>query len=359
MLTRSLLAALAVTTTVTGACGNPAGPGPAPQPALPPQISCGNPISLDNLTATSQAVSYPPPAVTGGAAPVTVTCSPASGAEFPLGDTTVTCSAIDGLARQATCSFVVRLRHRELATATFLAFGDSLTVGENGRPVNFAPFVDLPNAYPTILQDFFRERIPGQPIAVINAGRSGERVTENDERLKSSIAAHQPQALLLLEGTNDVLGRLPASAIAGAVRDSIRTARDRGVQYLFVSTLLPAARDNCLAPPAVPRCRGNDLSDALLAETNHLIRGLVPDSGAHLVDPYDRFVANRASYIDIDGLHLTPEGNRALASAFWDRIVAVIPAPQLAAIGEPVEDRGAFGLNRPFLKPRAGPGRRE
>jgi hypothetical protein len=33
--------------------------------------------------------------------------------------------------------------------------------------------------------------------------------------------------------------------------------------------------------------------------------------------------------LDVDGLHMRPEGNRAIASLFWDRIVEVIPAAQL------------------------------
>jgi lysophospholipase L1-like esterase len=60
---------------------------------------------------------------------------------------------------------------------------------------------------------------------------------------------------------------------------------------------------------------------------------LVPANGAHLVDPYDEFLANSRTYISADGLHLTAEGNRALASAFWNRIVAVIPAKQLGLAG--------------------------
>jgi lysophospholipase L1-like esterase len=323
-----LAGVLALIAAMVGGCGSPQAPGRLPQ-APPPQIACGSSIVIDGVSELSQAVSYPAPAVTGGAAPVNVTCTPPSGSTFPLGETTVTCAAVDALARQATCSFVVTRRHRELAVTTVLAFGDSITEGENGRPVNFRTFIDLPNAYPTVLQQYFVERLPGQEITVINAGRGGERVTENDERLKARIAAHRPQVLLLLEGTNDVAGELPASAIAGAIRDSIRTARDREVEYVFVGTIPPTAPDNCLPQPAVPRCRGNDLSDDLLQETNQLIRALVPAAGAHLVDFYDHFVNNRTSFIDIDGLHLTPEGNRALASAFWERMVAVIPARQL------------------------------
>lgn len=281
----------------------------------------------------AQPVTYDAPSVTNGAAPVTLTCNPISGSMFPLGETPVTCTAVDALARQATCSFSVTVRHRELGITNFVAFGDSMTEGQNGRPINgIIPFIDLPNAYPTILQQFFVERIPSQQIVVVNEGRGGERVTENDSRLKSVLAAYHPQVLLFLEGANDLLGALPASTISNGIRDSIRTARDRGVHYVFVSTVLPVAPGNCLPRGSLPRCRADDVPAGLPAATNQLIRPMVPEYGAYLVDPYDDFVRNSATYIDLDGLHLQPAGNRALATAFWDRIVAVIPPRQLTGL---------------------------
>ena len=313
---------------IVAACGSPTGPGPVP--VNPPQITCGSPISLTGVTGLSQTVTYMPPTVTGGASPVSVSCSPASGSSFPLGATMVTCTATDSQSRSASCSFVVTLTHRQLTVTRFLAFGDSITEGQNGRP--FIAFVDTANAYPTFLQAFFTERIPGQQITVINAGRGGERVTapETDRRLKDDIARHQPQVLLLLHGINDINNGLSSQAVANALRDHVRTALDRGVEYVFVSTLLPVAPDVCTFPsPGDPRCRALDTPAGQPAEVNERIRAMVPGTGAHLVDPYDEFVANRAAYFDTDGLHPRPAGNRALATAFWNRIVEVIPAPQL------------------------------
>jgi lysophospholipase L1-like esterase len=314
------------------ACGGSPTTPPPPPPAAP-QLTCAGPLTVENVTTATTPVSFANPVVTGGAQPVAVTCSPSTGSEFPIGDTIVACTATDSMGRQAACSFTVAVRHRTFALTRYLAFGDSLTEGENGRPVNFTPFIDVANAYPTFLQQYFRERVPQQPITVVNAGRGGERVTENDQRLKDAIAATQAQVLVFLEGTNDVLGDAPASTIAGGVRDSIRTARQRGVQYVFVSTLLPTAPQNCLPQPAAPRCRG-DVDQGLLLEANALIRNVVAADGAHLVDPFNEFLANRATYIDIDGLHVRPEGNRALARAFWEKIVAVIPAQQLGLAPE-------------------------
>ncbi len=314
-------------------CGSSSPSAPGPATTTPPQITCGAPITVGSLVAISQPVSYPAPTVSGGAAPVAVACAPASGSEFQLGTTTVTCNARDSQARQATCSFTVTLTHRELAVTKFLAFGDSMTEGENGRPVaSIDSFVDTPNAYPTILQQYFNERIPTQQITVANAGRGGEKASdpETNERLKKEIARTQPQVLLLLEGINDLNGGTGQNAVVNALRDHIRTARDRGVQYVFVSTILPTAADVCSAPnPPDPRCRARDTPAGQPVQINQSIRSMVPSAGAVLVDPFDDFVAHRAEYIDTDGLHLRPAGNQALATAFWNRIIEVIPARQL------------------------------
>ena len=192
---------------------------------------------------------FPTPSTTGGAQPVNVSCTPAAGSPFPLGDTLVQCTASDTQGRQASCSFSVTLRHRRLSITRILAFGDSMTEGENGRP----GFIDLPNAYPTVLQQMFESRLPGENITVANEGVGGERATENDERLKHEIGKYQPQVLLLLEGINDLAGRVPPSRVAAALRDSIETARERGVAHVFVSTLLPTATANSASAPAAAK----------------------------------------------------------------------------------------------------------
>src|SRR5687768_141058 len=128
------LLAIAVMAVSFSACsGGPNGPGPTPQPGAP-QIACSSPLTLENVVGTSQPVSYTAPTTSAGATPVTTSCSPASGTDFALGNTTVTCTATDAMGRQAACSFTVSLFHQQLVFSKYLAFGDSLTEGQNGRP---------------------------------------------------------------------------------------------------------------------------------------------------------------------------------------------------------------------------------
>ena len=301
----------------TAACGDdPPGPGPSNNP---PQLTCSQAVVIGDVIAGSQAVNYGAPTVVAGQPPVSVSCTPPSGSMFPIGDTSVTCTGTDALGRVASCTLLVTVRARQLSTTKFLAFGDSMTEGENGRRISAPTFVDTPNAYPTQLQRLFEERFPQQPIVVINAGKGGERVTENDARLKEEIAKHQPHALLVLEGINDLnSGVIGSRTVTEALRDNIRTAYSRGVKYVFVSTLMPPGESGRNKP-----------SEMLVQETNALIRQMAAASSAYLVDPYDLFVAHRSEYIEDDGLHLKPAGNAALANAFLERILAVVPAEQL------------------------------
>ncbi|HXU38060.1 MAG TPA: FG-GAP-like repeat-containing protein [Blastocatellia bacterium] len=79
----------------------------------PPTITC--PTNLNTAApsscpiATGTVVTYPPPTATDNFPGVTVACSPASGSTFPVGTTTVTCTATDASGNTATCSFNINV----------------------------------------------------------------------------------------------------------------------------------------------------------------------------------------------------------------------------------------------------------
>ena len=114
-------------------CGDGTPPTGPPSNPAPPQLTCAAPVIVDGAIGASQPVTYPTPTVSNGSVPVNVTCAPASGSMFSIGETIVTCTAVDAIARQATCTFGVTLRHRQLALTNYLAYGDSMTEGENGH----------------------------------------------------------------------------------------------------------------------------------------------------------------------------------------------------------------------------------
>jgi lysophospholipase L1-like esterase len=281
---------------------------------------------------SGQPVTYPPATVTGGASPVTVTCTPASGSSFSVGTTAVACTAVDAAAQRAQCSFTVTLTPLVLSVTKFVAFGDSLTIGENGRTgLHGERVVDAPNAYPTKLQSLLNLEYPGQGITVPNYGKGGERVGDSAiSRLQETLLREKPGALLLLEGYNNLLntcafGASITSACSQAitdvglgVRDLIRTGKrsEYGVRYIFVSTMTPPG------PLGVPPDRR--IGSEAIVRANTEIANMVRSEGVTLVDTYPRFLGREAEYVDQDGLHLRPAGYQALADSFFSVIKTTV-----------------------------------
>jgi lysophospholipase L1-like esterase len=308
---------------------------PTPVPAAP-QVACPADITVREVSGPAQSVPFDAPVVSGGAAPVNVSCSQSSGTSFPLGTTPVNCTASDAQSRQATCAFNVTLKGFSLGVTKFDSIGDSFTAGENGR----LSLIDLPNAYPTRLQAAFDSNYPGQGIAIINRGISGEKVGGTVDRVRNVLSKDTPEVVLFLTGYNDLEpvcgpGRATTTACRSAIddvgfglRDCIRHTKESpvGVRFIFVSTLTPpgpvergAPRDRRIAPEAI-------------VQANDEIRQRVASEGATLVDTYPLFIGHEAEYVDTDGLHLRPAGYQALADSFFAAIKTTIPQTALFSV---------------------------
>ena len=138
-------------------------------------------------------VAYGTPIATGSG--VTTTCAPPSGSAFPIGTTAVVCTATDVSQQTASCTFnVVVQRSPVISLTSYVAFGDSITWGEDGQPIvacgstttatlealsKIHPAVQYPDAqqYPTVLRGRLASRYIAQAslIAVANKGNPGER----------------------------------------------------------------------------------------------------------------------------------------------------------------------------------------
>jgi hypothetical protein len=74
----------------------------------PPSITCpANVVAIGAPGSTSVVVNYPPPTASDNCPGVTASCTPPSGSTFPVGTTTVTCTATDAAGNTAICSFTV------------------------------------------------------------------------------------------------------------------------------------------------------------------------------------------------------------------------------------------------------------
>jgi lysophospholipase L1-like esterase len=264
------------------------------------------------VTSTSQSVTsvYSTPTASGGHQPVAVTCAPASGSAFPLGATTVTCTATDAANQTARCTFAVTVvLAQQLSVMNVLAFGDSLTAG--AMTVGGQLVVDPSVAYPTDLQMLLGQRYTAQRIVVVGDGVVGETALQGAARLPGELASHRPDVVLLLEGVNDLHGPLPDGGIPEAlagISTMIQETRSAGIQIL-VGTLTPAN------PGALPPDTA-----ALIASFNAQLIPLAQANGATVVDLYSAFLTDVPDWIGPDGLHLTVAGYEEMAQLFFSAI---------------------------------------
>jgi lysophospholipase L1-like esterase len=208
----------------------------------------------------------------------------------------------------------------QLSVTRFVAFGDSITWGTASPPgtaSNQGGFFTFPipppsYAYPTQLQTSLAGRYPGQTVSMANEGWPGEGVADGLTRLPGALMANNPEALLLLDGANDLLGN-PSSAttvyISSKLRDMVRAAK----------TQLPALR--VLLATFPPQTRGTIPYDRgagreFVPELNQRIAAVANSEGVTLVDLYAAFPSDLKPYIGVDGLHPTEQGFTLIAQTF-------------------------------------------
>src|SRR4029450_9502765 len=100
----SLLGAFLLGFLITAGCGG-GSPVPGPDPTL--TRACPADLRVQKHAGMPATATFATPAAQGGRPPTNVTCTPASGSEFPVGSSPVTCNASDQASHTATCSFSV------------------------------------------------------------------------------------------------------------------------------------------------------------------------------------------------------------------------------------------------------------
>ena len=254
------------------------------------------------------AITYSTPVPSGGSAPVSVTCQPASGTEFAPGSTPVTCTAQDSGGRQATCSFSITVNVvAQLRVTRFLVFGDSLSEGKVSLLPTF--LVDSPShSYPFKLEAMLKARYTGQDVIVLNEGRGGERASESYGRFQEVLDLHQPDAVLLMHGMNDLIGGRLAEVqdAADGVEELVKEAMRAGLPTIVAT--LPHLGTGPKA--SCPEC---------IDPFNDLIRAMVAAKGALLADVQSAW-GSRSELMGADGIHPTEAGYEAIAEAFFNVI---------------------------------------
>jgi lysophospholipase L1-like esterase len=321
---RGLLFCTLILLAWAGGCSSPSSPTPQPPPppvAEAPLLSCQENVARGTINNAGLAISFQTPEATRGQSPVNVVCSPESGSTFPIGQTTVTCTATDALNRQATCEFRVAVtKLPQLSRLRFMAFGDSITAGEVTFPGSTAGLtsgkqVQVPSAaYPTVLERLLRSRYQFQSdqVFVFNQGVGGEKAIDARNRYFAAIASLRPDVVLILSGHNDIpLGADgAASGAANEVRIMAQEAKVRGMR-VFIATPVPG------------RPGGNrTINPFLLVDYANRMRDMAAREGAVLVDLYAAMLPDVQRYIGVDGLHPNEAGYARMAELFYQAIQA-------------------------------------
>lgn len=327
--------AAAVCLVTTASCG---GSTTSPTPPPPPPtltLSCPAPLTLTSPSGAPTSVHYGTVTSTGGTAPVQLSCTPANDAIFPIGTTTVSCTGTDAKNVTAACTFAITVTAPpRIALTSFLAFGDSMTAGEITDPTALGTLFDklvvVPSkAYPADLLLELSTRYTAQTIQVTNAGLSGEPVESPGTlpRLNSYLSGGAYQALLLMDGANDINSR-DSKSIAPTVAgmdQMIKAAKGRGLR-VFLATL----------PPQNPL--GSRGTGAILLQPyNDALRNLAAADGATLVDVFQAFNGDVTTLIGVDGLHPTTAGYQRIADTFFAslRQTLELPSATTTAIAAP------------------------
>ena len=289
----------------------PSAPTPVEPPiADAPELSCPAAVTVAARTATGAVVSYDLPESRKGEGTVAITCTPPSGSIFPVGETEAECVATDSLTRTASCKFSVTVAGPPRLRATrIMAFGDSLTEGQtilSNDPYDL--FAPPATAYPTVLGQLLSARYTDQTITVFNRGLPGEQASRAISRFIANFVGDAPDAVVLMEGYNDVK-QAPSdvigieNAIAG-IRELAAEGRKRGAR-VFLCTLAPGRPGRIMIP------------DSVLTYINDHYRDIARREGAVLVDVYSALLPEVNANVTIDGLHLTPLGYRRVAETVF------------------------------------------
>jgi lysophospholipase L1-like esterase len=259
-------------------------------------------------------ITYAPPEHQGGEPAITVNCTPASGETFPVGSTRVECVIADSLSRRATCSFsVIVTAAPRLRLTRFMAFGDSLTSGETVIPgTDDVETRSNPEAaYPAVLARLLSMRYATQHFVVANQGKAAERAELALGRFVDAFRLESPEAVILLEGVNDI--------IAASTPSLGLDAAEKGVGLLAADARFRRARVFiCTLTPTKPGRRHVPL--AIIQAFNDRLRRIARAEEAVLIDIFTPLVVDLNTMVDSDGLHLTEAGYRRVAETVFSAI---------------------------------------
>ena len=196
---------------------------------------------------------------------------------------------------------------------TYMAFGDSITVGEGSR--NSQGYtVPLERA----LRGFFGK------ATILNEGQSGTRSSAGASRIGGTLRRHRPAYTLIMYGTND--WNECGNAVPCYTIDSLR----RIVEKTKSATSLPVLATILPANPAF----GAEARNSWVTKMNELVRDLAQEQDALLVD-VDAAFRRQPDLRQLFEDHIHPN----------DRGYAIMAEEFFKAITQPSDSSTAFSAD--------------
>lgn len=176
--------------------------------------------------------------------------------------------------------------------------------------------------YPLGVERRLTARYPLQSFRVINAGIGGEFAADAVARFRSALLNDQPEVVLLMEGTNDLLNANGADPAIAALDSMVQEALLQG-RRVCLATIPPQRPDGL---------RNRGVVAQRIPPFNDRIRALAAARQVVLVDVFNA-MKDDLSLIGIDDLHPTERGFGVIADTFTDAIRSNFgQAPSAAAV---------------------------
>lgn len=174
--------------------------------------------------------------------------------------------------------------------------GDSITQADS------ASYDESPGAGSWVRYAVADDRSPWTFEA--NVAVAGQTLAELAERFERDVLSRDPQAVVIMGGTNDVLRGLPMAASLASLRSMVEQARHAGARVWIIG------------PPPINALHLKPVGPMAAAQS-----AVARETGATYVDLTGTLVGPDGDWLaglTYDGIHPTPVGAEALASAVLD-----------------------------------------
>lgn len=199
--------------------------------------------------------------------------------------------------------------------------GDSITQAGAG-----------PGGYVTLVRETLEKHHPDQPIEIIGAGISGNRVPDLEKRLERDVLDKKPTLVVIYIGINDVWHSLqgrgtPAEEFEKGLRGIIQRIQDAKAKVIL-----------CTPSVIGEKTDGSNQLDAMLDEYSAISRRVASDTDALLLDLRKKFLArlqetnpnnSAEGILTTDGVHLNAAGNQFVAEKMMEALERAIEHPLL------------------------------